>query len=426
MLASLLPGLRDLRVPLATGFLWLVVLWLLTYPVIPTQDEASGLAAEVYEALEVFGPAALIAGITFVAYIVGILLARPGNLTIQALLRLAGKSGPRLSSSSRIESLQLASRTAAEMVRVGAELPGELTEEQIYFEGSDDRRIGSRSAQEAHESFMSIARALSERMDGEIALVATRLLADSRDLFDRYDRAEAEAAFRFSIALPLVAISALVPWRLELEWWGYGLCAGIGVSVAAALLIEGARKQMESNDAIFQAVFSKKADFPSIETARAAIAQSRELGQQRDKEKSARAAKRREEAETERRVIERAETEAAAVEIALRGGGGQGSGDELEMTSVRVDLINDSDRAVVIDGFKLDPPLIAKGYPPFPIRLAGNEAKSLIVEIEHIDISDGELSGETLPRFAASVTYRLDGRRWIRNSGDNSRPRVVT
>jgi hypothetical protein len=241
------------------------------------------------------------------------------------------------------------------MVQMGVELPGELDEEQTYSGGSDDRRVRNGSDQEALESRRSIARALSERMDGEIALVATRLLADSRDLFDRYDRAEAEAAFRFSIALPLVAISALVPWRLELEWWGYGLCAGTGVAVAAVLLIEGARKQMESNDAIFQAVFSKKADFPSIETAHAAIAQSRELEQQRDRDRTAREAERREEAESERRVIERAETEAALVEIAVRGGGGEGSGAELQMTSVRVDLTNDSDRVVVIDRFELDP-----------------------------------------------------------------------
>ena len=46
-MASLLPGLRDMRVPLATGFLWLVLHWLALYQIIPNKDEATGLAAEI-------------------------------------------------------------------------------------------------------------------------------------------------------------------------------------------------------------------------------------------------------------------------------------------------------------------------------------------------------------------------------------------
>lgn len=426
MLASLLPGLRDLRVPLATGFLWLVVLWLLTYPAIPTHDEASGLAEELYEVLGAFGPAALLAVITFVAYIIGILLARPGTVLVHALLGLVGARGPRLSASSRIESQQLANRTATEMVQAGVELPREIDEPQSHSESRDERRDRSDSEVEAREAQASIARALSKRMEGEMALVAIRLLADNRDLFDRYDRAEAEASFRFSVSLPLVVISALVPWRLELDWWGYVLSIGTGAAVAAALLFEGARKQMESNDAIFQAVFSRKADFPSIETARAAIAQGRELRQERVRERNARQAERREEEETARAVMRRAETEAGLVAIAVRGGAGQGSAHELQMTSVHVDLTNDTDRLVVIDMFELEPPLIAKRYPKFPIRLPSSDVQSLVVEVELIDVDRGELSGEPLSRFAASVTYRLDGRKWIRSSLVDSRPSLTT
>jgi hypothetical protein len=39
LLASLLPGLRDLRVPLAAGLMWLVVLWLSFYPDLPTKSK---------------------------------------------------------------------------------------------------------------------------------------------------------------------------------------------------------------------------------------------------------------------------------------------------------------------------------------------------------------------------------------------------
>ncbi|MFF4392878.1 MULTISPECIES: hypothetical protein [unclassified Streptomyces] len=40
MLASLLPGLRELRTPLATGYLYLLLLFLLFSDSIPTKNEA--------------------------------------------------------------------------------------------------------------------------------------------------------------------------------------------------------------------------------------------------------------------------------------------------------------------------------------------------------------------------------------------------
>ena len=45
MLASVLPGLRELRVPLSAGFLWLLALWFAIEPTLPAVDEASGPAA---------------------------------------------------------------------------------------------------------------------------------------------------------------------------------------------------------------------------------------------------------------------------------------------------------------------------------------------------------------------------------------------
>ncbi|SDH22819.1 hypothetical protein [Microbacterium pygmaeum] len=408
MLASLLPGLRDLRVPLATGFLWAVVAWLLLYPAIPSQDDATGLAAEIYKVLGAFGSAALITVVTFVAYLLGIVLVRPGTTVINAILRGFGFRGLGLSASSVVEAEQLAGRTAAAMKQAGVQL-------------ADAPDVSDREG---------IARLLSERMVDEVPLVATRLLADNRDLFDRYDRADAEAAFRFAVVLPLNVICVASAWRMELEWWGYLVAAGVGLLLSAVLLLEGARKRMESNDAIYQAVFAGKASFPSVETAEAMVAEERARHQKQREEHERESAAQEAAESAARRSKEEAqasaEAEARHVTIGLRGGAAQGSPGEQQLTTLFVDLANDSDRAVVIGGFQVDPPLSAKRYPSFPIRLPAHDARTESIEVELIDIEPGELSGGPLVRFTANMAYRLGGDAWTRSSAEGSVPVVAT
>jgi hypothetical protein len=73
-LMNLLPGLRDLRAPLAAGYLWLTAAWLYFAPQLPASvDEAGGVLKDIYRVLEAAGPVAVAAGLSFAAYIIGIL-----------------------------------------------------------------------------------------------------------------------------------------------------------------------------------------------------------------------------------------------------------------------------------------------------------------------------------------------------------------
>ncbi|WP_163632324.1 hypothetical protein [Microbacterium sp. B35-04] len=308
MLTSLLPGLRDLRVPLAAGFLWLVVLWLCVYPAIPTQLEASGLIAQIYRLFGAFGSAALITVVTFVAYLVGILVVRPTSsvvqLAVKSIQRVSGRrtrsmrdraygetaellergrriGPPPLSPSSQVEAEQLATVVATEMFEARVAFPpvaGETSESQYFREQlaelMEKPRDSDRFASPMPQDVVAVASLeVQNRMLRDIPLVATRLLADNRDLFDRYDRADSEADFRFAIALPVLVVSALVPWRMDLEWWGFFACVAVGLGVCGLLMLDGARKRIESNDAIYQAVFVDQANFPSVSTVRTAIEQ---------------------------------------------------------------------------------------------------------------------------------------------------------
>ena len=74
MLASLLPGLRDLRAPLAAGYLWLAAGWLYFAPQLPASvNDADGVLKDIYRVVDASNPIAVAAGLTFIAYLLGIL-----------------------------------------------------------------------------------------------------------------------------------------------------------------------------------------------------------------------------------------------------------------------------------------------------------------------------------------------------------------
>jgi hypothetical protein len=74
MLASLLPGLRDLRAPLAAGYLWLAAGWLYFAPQLPASvNDANGVLKDIYRVADASNPVAIAAGLTFIAYLLGIL-----------------------------------------------------------------------------------------------------------------------------------------------------------------------------------------------------------------------------------------------------------------------------------------------------------------------------------------------------------------
>jgi hypothetical protein len=73
-LASLLPGLRDLRAPLAAGYLWLLTVWLALAEHVPDRDEATtGLFSSVYRLDDLVTAIGLGVALSFVAYVLGML-----------------------------------------------------------------------------------------------------------------------------------------------------------------------------------------------------------------------------------------------------------------------------------------------------------------------------------------------------------------
>lgn len=69
-LAAALPGFRELRAPLITGYIWLVILWLLIKPDIKTRPSDAFLAAG-YDLAKAAGPFWIALAVGVAAYLIG-------------------------------------------------------------------------------------------------------------------------------------------------------------------------------------------------------------------------------------------------------------------------------------------------------------------------------------------------------------------
>jgi hypothetical protein len=69
MLASLLPGVREVRGPLVAGYLWLLFAWLVVD--VPERAELSGPLAQVAELGDLLTPVGVGVAASFAAYLIG-------------------------------------------------------------------------------------------------------------------------------------------------------------------------------------------------------------------------------------------------------------------------------------------------------------------------------------------------------------------
>src|SRR5262245_23912691 len=71
MLSSLLPGLPELRAPLAAGFVWMVAVWFVFEPRWDRGDRTSGFVASANRLIEVLNLLGQAVVLSFVAFLLG-------------------------------------------------------------------------------------------------------------------------------------------------------------------------------------------------------------------------------------------------------------------------------------------------------------------------------------------------------------------
>ncbi|MGW5689140.1 hypothetical protein [Nonomuraea sp. NPDC003754] len=171
MLANLVPGIRDLRAPLAAGYLWLVVAWLTWARHLPTPDKATDLLADAYRLGSTAGLPAVGVALSFAAYIIGLFSTSVSTPALKLLSR-------------RFDSMEF------------------VLEEITDRFGVDGQR---------HLFPTALTYVLRE----ELRLIPARLLGREPEIFEAHDRLNAEAEFRAAVSLPLTAIGVTMAFLVN-------------------------------------------------------------------------------------------------------------------------------------------------------------------------------------------------------------------
>ena len=240
ILASALPGFRDLRAPLIAGYLWLVFLWILIKPDIKTRPP-NGAAAAVYDLAKDAGPIWIGLAVGVAAYLIGSvsqalspMLSRVLPAAFDGMIRLAERlSLGWLEGIAWRLSGQWSRRMHADWGRAWAAIDKgsqskvvEQTIQQYMSEAAnklyqDPSGTFSDNKREIDAEIAAAGRMARRGLESELELPATLLLGKDPDprLFSEADRLRAERELRLAVVPPLLAIAIFLAWNQSSWWW---------------------------------------------------------------------------------------------------------------------------------------------------------------------------------------------------------------
>ena len=225
MLASLLPGFRDVRVPLTVGYLWLFNGWIWFSDDLPrTVPADDGVIARAHELSELLGTTAVLVAVSFTAFLLGLLLQIP-------LLLPEARWAQKLFLAQSTDS----KATREEYQMFVANLLEQVMDKSFGLNPTDYDQISS----DAHKATGATSDDLRPR-----------LLLANQELYGEYDRLASEAQFRINVGPPLFALgvtaaASLSPWMLIPT-----------IGVVSTLVIQGLRKRTQSVSVIQRAVLT--------------------------------------------------------------------------------------------------------------------------------------------------------------------------
>lgn len=287
MLAQILPGFRDFKTPLITGYLWLVIVWILFGMPIPSKDETSGAMGMINWLTGYSSTATILAVLSFVAYVIGILVTVDVKLATRLVARfgftlerqmndkgkykwtrlphrenvshrnsLAKDSGSTLlkllwAAFSGVEARNVPWKDVYDEYQLP--IPSEEEQQSLKEEvGANEQEFYRRLRKAALRRLSPI---LSTEMEIEIPVLATKLQEKNKDLFDSYDRDRSEAEFRLSISLPIAVLAIQL---FVLSFSGnllLGIVAGVfGLTACAVLVRKGWLKVLDSTSVVVTAL----------------------------------------------------------------------------------------------------------------------------------------------------------------------------
>ncbi|PRA00193.1 hypothetical protein CQ017_03950 [Arthrobacter sp. MYb224] len=278
MLAQILPGFRDFRTPLVTGYLWLVVLWVCIRMPLPDKTVTDGATGVINAFGSFLTPTVYVAVLSFLAYVIGMLLMM--DVKAGTELSIFGRVIlPRVSkrSSETINRVIEGSLHRAKLARVnGVAVAREF--DLIYLigdaedysqlrdeNGGDEVQI---NADIRNHALNQVSTLMPTDIAEALPSLAIKLQEKNADLYGTYDRDKSESEFRLSIALPIIALSVYTisdnigPQNYTWIWGVVGLVA------AAALTYKGVIKRYSAVNVLITALDLSMIESPMIERLR--------------------------------------------------------------------------------------------------------------------------------------------------------------
>jgi tetratricopeptide (TPR) repeat protein len=238
LLFNLLPGLREIRAPLISGYLWLVFFFLTLHGKLPSTDDPDSALKPIFRIGEDLTTAGLVAVTGVAAYLVGSAMQELWKLMSRLFSParpLYGEAGIRTSTAGR-EDVRHAVRSRMQSVT------GLLSQVAVS--------PGEKGIAEEPEP---------EAIERELPLIRTLLLGERPELVGELDRLQAEADLRVTVAFPLAFLAIYLALEASVGWIALLL-------PSALLLVQGYQRQLDAGDLLAKALKIGKADAPTLES----------------------------------------------------------------------------------------------------------------------------------------------------------------
>lgn len=263
MLASLLPGFRDLRTPLVTGYLYLLVTWLVFGEWLLGEGADNELAERGHRLFDLAGRPAIAIAVSFGAYLLGSLLAVRDidkvNGWIPSNFRARSELNDQVRSWISTRTQDAASR--------GVTLDDYGSTKHMSFEltrGLQEGRenlpppLSSEDQSQTHEAVGFVFQhALEWCVLREKDQMIARLQKEHELVWNDYDRHRSEAELRFSISVPLILLTVVA----SCLWTPFAL---LGLTVPIMLLRQGVSLVQEANDKVWHALINGTISSPAM------------------------------------------------------------------------------------------------------------------------------------------------------------------
>ncbi|MEV5240165.1 hypothetical protein AB0K89_13805 [Streptomyces cinnamoneus] len=251
MLASLLPGLREIRTPLVAGYIWLVTVWLAVERNIPNRQQAHGHLRQLYILTDFFGKSIILTVITFLAYLLGTLLQVRALSVLRPILRYRVRRQKDIHGRDSLEELSSSRGLLGWRLLLTGPASDTLT-----------RYVHTRIQQAVPESAGKWLRVESFRakeiLTSDLDQVRTRLFAANADLYGESDRKASEADLRANVAAAGGTLSVVLAWKVDPLWL-------LLLPVSGILLVRAVSLARQANDMLVQAVVTELVRSPQLE-----------------------------------------------------------------------------------------------------------------------------------------------------------------